>query len=403
MSFFKKNPNEVFYPDGEKPFYSVIKNDGPGELLAWKFLGEDFNIGSQLIVAESEEALFFKDGIIESVFDGGKYTLTTSNYPFISRLRNAFSGGESAFNCKVYFVNKVHKLELFWGTDSPIQMRDPVWNIQTSVQARGSYSIQVSDSKKFLIKLIGNNIQAFTQEELNVYFRSAFLQNIKANIANIIKESNEEILGICAKQDLIAERMKPNLEEILDEYGVRLVNFYISAIDIPENDPNRQKLEESLNLINVKAHGAMAYKKEMDILGNEWGRVQATEILHDIANNPGAGASAGMGMGVGMGIGAGQVMGTMASELFKPLAQQSDVQPVQQQQPQQGSSGFVQKSAQNANVVICPNCSAQNAQGARFCNECGTKLTVAKVYCSNCGAEMPATAKFCNECGVKRA
>lgn len=64
MAFFKKNPNEVFYPDGKKPFYSVIKNDGPGDLLAWKFLAEDFNMGSQLIVAESEEALFFKDGEI---------------------------------------------------------------------------------------------------------------------------------------------------------------------------------------------------------------------------------------------------------------------------------------------------------------------------------------------------
>lgn len=402
MAFFKKNPNEIFYQDQEKPFYSVIKNDGPGDLLAWKFLREDFNYGTQLIVAESEEALFFKDGIIESIFDGGKYTLNTNNYPFLSRLRNAFSGGESSFNCKVYFVNKVHKLELFWGTDSPIQLRDPIWNIQTSVQARGSYSIQVSDSKKFLIKLIGNNIQYFTQEELNRYFRSAFLQNIKSNIARVIRESQNEILGICAKQDLIAERMKPNLEEVLDEYGIRLVNFYISAIDIPENDPNRQKLEESLNLINVKAHGAMAYKKEMEILGNQWGRIQATEILHDIANNPGAGTSAGVGMGMGVGVGAGQAIGSMAAELFKPINNQVPQPASYQQPPQQNTSRFVQKSAQNSSGIICTNCSSPNVNGAKFCTECGTNLMDTKVFCSNCGTEMSLSAKFCTECGTRR-
>ncbi len=44
----------------------------------------------------------------------------------------------------------------------------------------------------------------------------------------------------------------------------------------------------------------------------------------------------------------------------------------------------------------CPACGANNANGARFCSNCGTKLALA---CSNCGAEATAGAKFCTNCG----
>ena len=174
---------------------SVIKNEGgllngglgSKSLLVWKFLKEDFNTKSRLIVAESEEAIFLKDGVAVSVFTAGAYSLSTNNYPFITGLLKKFTGGVSAFNCKVYFVSKDHKLELYWGTDTPIQRRDPQLRLQTSIQARGSYSVQVVDSKKLLVKLVGNNLQMFTQEEVNGYFRSSFMQYIKDAIAQFIK------------------------------------------------------------------------------------------------------------------------------------------------------------------------------------------------------------------------
>lgn len=365
--------------------YSVIKNDGPGDVLAWKFTGEDFNTGSQLIVAESEEAIFVKDGIAEQIFDCGKYTLGTSNYPFISRLRNFMSGGVSAFNCKVYFINKVHKLELYWGTDTPIQLRDPVWKLQTSIRARGSYSIQVSNSKKFLIKLIGNNIQYFTQEELNKYFRSAFLQYIKDKIARVIMDSGREILDIAAEKSTIASSLTPVLNEILDEYGVRLVNFYISDISIPEDDPNFEKL-----------NNAFADKSVMNILGNDWSRQQSVNILSNLSNNPGSGGVVGAGAGAGMGFAVGSTFGNMSTQIFTPMSQS-----VQSKKPAEDESGIMQKSDVNANTVECPNCKTKNEKEAKFCSECGIKLRAQKVICPNCGAELAESAKFCSECGTK--
>ena len=106
MALFGKNPNETAYTGGKKHWADVIKNTGPGELLIWRQPEEDFNTNSTLIVMPGEEAIFIKGGNIEEVFGNGTYKLSTENYPFISRLRNAFTGGISTFNCVVYFVRK---------------------------------------------------------------------------------------------------------------------------------------------------------------------------------------------------------------------------------------------------------------------------------------------------------
>ena len=323
MALFNRNPNEGAYVGGKKHWTDVIKNSGPGDLLIWRQPEEDFNTNSTLIVMPGEEAIFIKGGNIEQTFDRGTYKLSTENYPFISRLRNAFSGGISTFNCVVYFVRKAHSMEIFWGTDSPIQVRDPVMMISTSVQARGSYKVQVDNPGKFLTKMVGNNVPFIMQGELNNYFISEFQQHIKSSLARAIRSANQEILGICAEQDILAGQIHPILQEILDDYGLKLITFTIAAIDIPENDPNRQMLEE-----------AFAKKGVMRILGDDWGRQQASEMLHTLAANPGAGGVAAAGAGMGMGMAAGSVFAGMAQQMFAPMQPQA---PIQQQQPVQAA------------------------------------------------------------------
>ena len=368
----------------------VIKNDAaPGSKsgLIREFPGEDFHANSQLIVAESEEAIFIKDGIAVATFDAGRHRLSTKNYPFIEKLINAFTGGASAFHCKVYFVSKDHKLDLFWGTDTPIQMRDPVLRIQTSIQARGSYSIQIAESKKFLVKLIGNNVRSFTDETLNGYFRNAFLQIIKDSIAQHIKDSGQEILDICTDKTKIAESLKPMLAPTLDEYGIELVNFYVSAIDIPENDPNRAKLED-----------AFASKSVMGILGPDWGRQQSSEILHDLANNPGSGGVAAAGAAAGFGLAAGSVFGDMANHMFTdPPTASAALDP----RPAAQTAGSRFQTVGESPTLECPACGHPNTPGVKFCSECGAPQPEV-VKCPACGTEMAAGAKFCPECGQKR-
>jgi membrane protease subunit (stomatin/prohibitin family) len=222
-------------------------------------------------------------------------------------------------------------MEINWGTDSPVQVRDPVQGIATSVQARGAYKIQIDDSKKFLVKLLGNNVPFMTQAEMTLYFRSQFTQHIKSSIARAIKSSDKEILGISAEQDILAGKIAPLIQETLDDYGIKMINFTILALDIPENDPNRQKLEE-----------AYSNKRVMGVMGDDWGKQKAADILQDLANNPGAGGVAAAGAGLGMGIAAGGAFGDMAHQMFTPMRPPQQSQPQDSQPPIQ-SSRFKQK------------------------------------------------------------
>lgn len=343
MAFFNKNPNEAAYVGGKKHWTDVIKNSGSGELLIWRQPEEDFNTNSTLVVMPGEEAIFIKGGNVEQTFESGTYKLSTENYPFISRLRNAFSGGISTFSCVVYFVRKAHSIEIRWGTDSPIQVRDKLLGIATKLRCRGSYKVQIDNPVKFLEKLIGNNVPLQLQEELNKYFINEFQSKIKSVIARALNESNTELLGIDARLDEFSEIIEPFMQETLEDYGLRCVKFVVAAIDIDDDELRRRYDEIGMDAI-AKMRGAQADKAVMGILGDDWGRQQAANILSDLANNPGAGGVAAAGAGVGMGIGAGSAFGSMAQQMFAPMTNPA-AQPQQHPIQSTPSRRFTQQSA----------------------------------------------------------
>ena len=103
----------------------VIKYEGENSVLIYKHPAEDFNTMSQLIVHESQEAVFFSDGQALDSFRAGRYTLETKNIPLISKLRNLVSGGVSPFHTEVYFINLATMMDIPWGTPSQVTVRDP--------------------------------------------------------------------------------------------------------------------------------------------------------------------------------------------------------------------------------------------------------------------------------------
>ncbi len=51
----------------------------------------------------------------------------------------------------------------------------------------------------------------------------------------------------------------------------------------------------------------------------------------------------------------------------------------------------------------CPDCGHKNAEGVKFCQECGSKLgEAAKTFCTSCGAELAPGTRFCGECGARQ-
>lgn len=333
MAFWKKNPNEYAYIGGKKHWTDIIKNSGESNLLLWRQPEEDFNTNSSLIVMPGETAIFVHAGSIEKVFDlPGTYKLTTENYPFISRLRNNFSGGISSFNCVVYFLRQAHSPEIRWGVSPAIQVRDPVHGIFCKIRTNGAYRISISDPSKFLMYLVGNNKYSFSEDDIKESFGSEIQMHIRSLITQFIKSSGAEILGICEYQVELSHLIKPYLMQALERYGIRLENFSIETMDIPEDDPNRLTLET-----------AYAQHASLKVLGDDWARLESSKILQSLAQNPGAGGVASMGAGMGMGLSAAPVFANLAQQMFNhaPISQSPSHETVK---PQPFGFGFEPQS-----------------------------------------------------------
>ncbi|GHT67529.1 membrane protein [Bacteroidia bacterium] len=324
-----KNDNETAYAGGKKHWADVIKNTGDGNLLIWRQPEEDFNTNSTLTVMLGEEAIFIKGGVIEQTFENGTYKLSTENYPFISRLRNAFSGGVSTFSCVVYFVRKAHSMQILWGTSAPLQVEDPTYSEYLKVRAHGACKIQIDNGAKFLEKMVGNNINEFLQYELIAnYFSEEMQQYIKSSFKRAIKNAGTDVIDLIGDSDVLANNLRPYIQEIFDNYGIKLQTFAIGGASVDENDAGFIHIMEMKRNLN-----------EARLYGENWGRFQSKDILTNVSVNPGAGGVAAAGAGLGMGMAAGGIFGNMAQQMFSPM------NPVQQQSVTPQPSGrFTQKS-----------------------------------------------------------
>lgn len=103
----------------------IIKYEGDNTTFIWKHPCEDFNSLTQLIVHESQEAIFMMNGQALDLFGAGRYTLETQNIPKIGKALNRTTDGQTPFHCEVYFINKTEQMAIKWGTDSKVQFMEP--------------------------------------------------------------------------------------------------------------------------------------------------------------------------------------------------------------------------------------------------------------------------------------
>jgi membrane protease subunit (stomatin/prohibitin family) len=312
-----KNSNESAYVGGQKHWVDVIKNSGDGKLLIWRQPEEDFNTNSTLIVMPGEQAIFINAGNIEQVFTSGTYKLSTENYPFISRLRNVFSGGISTFNSVVYFVREADSHEIEWGTMQPIRYGDPMLG-PVNIKAGGAYKIQINNPQKFLTKLIGNNVDFETQNGLNKYFSNEFTMHISNSINKTLQvlqsQNYKEVYHYVGNLIEFAQSVETQLQDILDDYGIRLKAFSISRCKDEYEDPEIQKM--------------ITDKKRMQYLGGAWVAQQQVDIMKNISqNDSAAGGLAAAGAGLGMGLNMGGMMGGMMQNTFSPNPLQQQPSP----------------------------------------------------------------------------
>jgi membrane protease subunit (stomatin/prohibitin family) len=342
----------------------VVRFDGPADVLVWRHPTGDLVWGTQVIVNQTQEALFLKGGQIADVLGPGTHTLKTANLPLLRSLVESPFGGQTPFAAEVYFVNKAVHMDVKWGTTTPIPLLDPIYKVALPVRGFGQFGVRVIDSKQLFTQLSATR-QEFTTETLAELFKGALMMRVKDYIAETMIKQRITLLELSAHLEEISTAIGAKLSADFKNYGVEVVNFFVSSIDVPEDDESVKRLKK-----------ALADKAELDIMGDGYRTKRTFDTLEKAAGNEGMG---GAGMGLGMGLGTGAGMGQLMAGALGQAATTG------------GSA--VSRVA----MAVCAACRAENPVGAKFCNSCGKP--VAMTACPKCKADLPPGARFCNACG----
>lgn len=328
---------------------SIIKYEGDNSTFIWKSPIEDFKTGSQLIVHESQEAVFFMNGQGLDLFGPGRYTLETQNMPLLSRFINKATGGETPYHCEIYFINKTEQMAIKWGTDSQVQYMEPTYQFPLHIGASGEMTVSVADSRKLLVKIVGTE-KEFTQKELVQTFRAFLMAKIKPYLAKTMQEAKFSIFEIDAHMGELSKELHEDLREDFQAYGLHLDRFFVTTIAKPEGETAYEKFKElhirqyadvaeaslrqKVGVIEQETEKqktiieaeALAEKRRLE--GYSYQQERSFDVAEKLAQNEGVGEFSNMGIGLGMMTGVagtvGNTVGGVVGEAVKPMQEEKE-------------------------------------------------------------------------------
>lgn len=235
----------------------LIKYEGDNSTFIWKYPSEDFNCMTELVVHESQEAVFFANGKAADRFGPGRYKLDAHNIPILTNMLNIVTG-VAVFHCEVFFINKTVQMALKWGTDSKVRFVEPTMGVPLELGASGEMNLAVSDGIKLLVKLVGTTKgiawgekgDGFTKS-LQTSFKSLISTAVKSNLPTSIKQKNIDIIEIDEHLSELSEDLKEKITPGFEEYGLTIPQFYLTYVVLPEEDPNFKRLRD-LHTINLQ-------------------------------------------------------------------------------------------------------------------------------------------------------
>ena len=283
----------------------IVKYEQQEGVIVHKFPSCDLRWGSQLVVYPGQVAFFVKGGTVCDKFTDGTYTLKTNNIPLLNKIINLPFGSDSPFQADVWFVNLLQRLSLKWGTETPILLEDPKYDIIVPVRAHGQYGFKISDAEKFVFSLVGN-MPKFNEAQLQSYFRGLLLTRLTNIIAKKIIIDKISVLEIPTHLQEISSYCQNELSPFFADYGVEIMLFNIISINIPEDDPSISEIRKAKNLsARLKITGRENYRME-----------RSFDVMDKAAENEsGTGAAF---INAGLGLGASLNMGKQMSDQLIP-------------------------------------------------------------------------------------
>jgi len=393
---------------------------GRDDIFAWKFPKKNLTTMTQLIVTESQEAVFFSKGVLAGKFGPGKHTLSSENIPVIYTMFGLPFGGKNPFTAEVWFVNKTSRMSTSWST-TPMRYLDPGYQSMIPLTAKGSVGFVVDDAEKFLLKLVGT-FSEFTAAQMIKQCQGLLDTNIKSKLSTHMSQLNLGILNVSKSLADLTELIKYDLNEFWADYGIKLADFFISSVDLDESTAEGRKIAQ-----------ALSDRSAQNIAGYTWQQKQAFGTVNNVFGQGDLGSMGalmmmglvgGGGGGFGGGMGAGMMQTTDSRYLGSVSNNGNPGQQPQQGAPQNGGPVrqiFCDKCGKKFPITskfcpncgdaynACPVCGADNDQNAKRCLRCGSPMQSASQAvnvgaaecCSRCGKELPPNVKFCPSCGKR--
>ncbi|HET6787334.1 MAG TPA: SPFH domain-containing protein [Aquabacterium sp.] len=302
----------------KKQFVDVIEwTESTDGVLAWRYPFQDREIqnGAQLVVRESQVALFVNEGKVADLFGPGTHTLTTQTLPVLTNLKNWDKLFDSPFKSDVYFFSTRQQLDLRWGTSQPITLRDKDFGA-VRLRAFGNYGVRLKDPRRFHTEVSGTR-ETYSVVDLDGQLRGVLLQHLSDAVA----QSGIPFLDLAANQVEFAKALQTATAPAFEALGLSLEGLTVQNVSLPED------LQKVLD-----------QKIGMGMVGNDMGKFvqyQTAQALPTIAaQGGGEGGVAGDAAALGAGLAMGQVMAqTLQQGLQGGLAPTGAAAPVTGLQP----------------------------------------------------------------------
>jgi excisionase family DNA binding protein len=256
-----------------------------------------FRIGSQVIVRESQSAIFFRDGQALDKFGPGRHTIVTANVPLLINLVGKLFNERTPFPAEIYFVAMREFADRKWGTPQPIIVRNPNMGLGVALlQGFGTYSFQVSDPQQFVTQIVGAQ-GVYRTSDIESRLRSMLLSKLQDLLGETAaKTSVPELIGLTEE---LGAGVRAKAQDDFLALGLTLKVFYLENLK-----PSSKSADEL---------------RQMGMLDMQtYTQLQAADAMRDAAQNPSGGA--GLTAGIGAGLGIGNVLSQSLSGMTGPTA-----------------------------------------------------------------------------------